>query len=174
MAPEQASGESVVDARADIYALGCVLYECLTGTPPFHGGSAQAILARQITESPADVSATRTGVPEPVRGVLRRALMKLPSARFQTSGEFAAALAPATQSGARVSHPPAALGAGRGWRAIAGIAAVALAVGVGAIAFRMRPRIRLPPGRPTAFARLRSFPWSTRARTERTSTSRTA
>ncbi|MBW8839348.1 MAG: protein kinase [Gemmatimonadetes bacterium] len=139
MAPEQASGGDVVDARADIYALGCVLYECLTGKPPFSGGSAQAILARQITESPAEVSATRTGVPELVRGVLRRALMKSPGARFQTSGEFLAALEPATRSGAHRSRPLSALGARRGWRGIGGIVGVMLAVAGGAFAL-MRHR----------------------------------
>jgi serine/threonine-protein kinase len=92
MAPEQAMGERTIDARADIYSLGCVLYEMLTGEPPFTGPTAQAIVARVITDTPRPVSLQRRSVPAHVEAAVERALEKLPADRFSTASEFAAAL----------------------------------------------------------------------------------
>src|SRR5512138_2755054 len=92
MAPEQAMGERTIDARADIYSLGCVLYEMLTGEPPFTGPTAQAIVARVITDTPRPVSLQRRSVPAHVEAAVERALEKLPADRFSTATEFAAAL----------------------------------------------------------------------------------
>src|SRR4051812_10760276 len=66
MSPEQAMGDKTVDARADIYALGAVLYEMLAGEPPFTGPTVQAIVARILTEKPASLRAVRDTVPEHV------------------------------------------------------------------------------------------------------------
>jgi serine/threonine-protein kinase len=74
MSPEQASGVEGVDARSDQYALACVLYEMLAGEPPFPGSSAQAILARKVTEPPRSVRTVRSTVPEGVEQVVQRAL----------------------------------------------------------------------------------------------------
>ncbi len=93
MSPEQAMGERDLDARTDVYALGCVLYEMLTGEPPFSGPSAQAIVAKVMTERPTPPSATRDTVPEAVEDAVLTALAKLPVDRFTTAAEFAAALA---------------------------------------------------------------------------------
>ena len=93
MAPEQAMGEKAVDARADIYALGAVTYEMLTGEPPFTGATAQAIVARLLTEEPRSVTAQRRTVPEHVDAAIHRALEKLPADRFQSAAQFADALA---------------------------------------------------------------------------------
>ena len=92
MAPEQAMGETTIDARADIYSLGVVLYEALAGEPPFTGPSAQAIVARVITETPRPLSAGRRSVPPVVEAAVARALEKLPADRFSTAADFAAAL----------------------------------------------------------------------------------
>ena len=92
MAPEQAMGERVIDGRADIYALGAVLYEMLVGEAPFTGPSVQAIVARVMTEQPRTVSAQRRSVPEHVNAAVMRALEKLPADRFHTPGEFSKAL----------------------------------------------------------------------------------
>ena len=92
MSPEQAMGDRVIDARADIYALGATVYEMLSGEPPFTGPNAQAILARSMTETPRSLSATRTMVPQGVNSAVLRALASRPADRFQTAGDFAAAL----------------------------------------------------------------------------------
>jgi Tol biopolymer transport system component len=92
MSPEQAAGEDKVDARTDVYSLGCTAYEMLAGRPPFEGPSAQAILSQVLTSSPAPVSVLRAAVPEHVAAAVHIALEKLPADRFQTAGEFADAL----------------------------------------------------------------------------------
>jgi serine/threonine-protein kinase len=79
MSPEQAMGERTLDARSDVYALGCVLYEMLVGVPPFTGPTAQAIVAKVMTEKPAPPSATRDTVPEGVEDAVLTALAKLPA-----------------------------------------------------------------------------------------------
>ncbi|HUQ19514.1 MAG TPA: protein kinase [Gemmatimonadaceae bacterium] len=92
MAPEQAMGERVIDGRADIYALGAVLYEMLVGEAPFTGPSVQAIVARVMTESPRPVTGQRRSVPEHVNAAVLRSLEKLPADRFHSAAEFSSAL----------------------------------------------------------------------------------
>jgi Tol biopolymer transport system component len=94
VSPEQAAGEQDVGPAADIYALGLVLYECLVGHPPFHGGSAQSIVARHVTELPTPVSQLRPETPAHVANTIDRALRKNPAERFASAADFAAALAP--------------------------------------------------------------------------------
>jgi serine/threonine-protein kinase len=93
MAPEQAAGEQAVDARADVYALGAVTYEMLAGRPPFTGASAQAVIAKLMTEEPPALSSERRSVPSHVEAAVTRALAKVPADRFATASAFAAALA---------------------------------------------------------------------------------
>jgi serine/threonine-protein kinase len=92
MAPEQAMGDRSVDARADIYALGAVTYEMLAGEPPFTGPTAQAIVAKVITEKPSPLSRQRDSVPPHVDAAVAHALSKLPADRPSTAREFASAL----------------------------------------------------------------------------------
>ena len=95
MSPEQAMGERELDARTDVYALGCVLYEMLTGEPPFNGPTAQAIVAKVMTERPTAPSVIRDTVPEQVEDAVFTALAKLPADRFESAAAFGAALAAA-------------------------------------------------------------------------------
>ncbi len=93
MSPEQAMGEREITARSDVYALGCVLYEMLTGDPPFTGSTAQAIVARVVTENPRSLIGQRHTIPPQVEAAVLTALEKLPADRFSSAAEFAAALA---------------------------------------------------------------------------------
>jgi serine/threonine-protein kinase len=92
MSPEQATGEKTIDARTDVYSLGCVLYEMLTGEPPFTGATAQAVIAQVITATPDPASATRPTVPAHVDAAVARALQKIPADRFSSASEFTQAL----------------------------------------------------------------------------------
>lgn len=92
MSPEQASGDSAVDGRSDIYALGCVLYEMLVGEPPFRGRTAQAVLARHRSETPPSLQVVRPNVPDSVQSAVETALAKVPADRFATVSDFVSAL----------------------------------------------------------------------------------
>jgi len=92
MSPEQAMGEREVTAKSDVYALGCVLYEMLTGEPPFTGPTAQAIVARVMTEEPRSLTIQRRTIPPHVEAAVHKALAKLPADRFSGAAQFADAL----------------------------------------------------------------------------------
>jgi eukaryotic-like serine/threonine-protein kinase len=92
MSPEQAMGEREITARSDIYALGCVTYEMLAGDPPFIGSTAQAIIAKVMTEKPASLQKQRERVSDEVEDAVFTALEKLPADRFATAVQFAEAL----------------------------------------------------------------------------------
>jgi eukaryotic-like serine/threonine-protein kinase len=101
MSPEQAAGEQQIDGRSDVYSLGAVLYESLAGTPPHVGPTAQAIIARVITEVPKPLGELRSTVPSHVEAAITRALCKVPADRYSTAAAFAEAL-----SGPNVILPP--------------------------------------------------------------------
>ncbi|UCC24633.1 MAG: serine/threonine-protein kinase [Gemmatimonadales bacterium] len=106
MSPEQATGERAVDPRSDLYSVACVLYEMLAGQPPFQAASAQAVLAKLLTEDPPDVRTHRSSVPEHVAAAVDTGLQRLPADRFQDARTFAQALeSPGYSSGARSRHP---------------------------------------------------------------------
>ena len=92
MSPEQASGETEVDARSDVYSLACVLYEMLAGEPPFTGPTAQAITARKLSHHAPDVALLRESVPSTVGDAVRTALAPVPADRYATVTQFAEAL----------------------------------------------------------------------------------
>ena len=92
MSLEQATGERAVDARTDVYALGCVLYEMLAGEPPYTGPTAQAIIAKRFSDPVPAVRRLRSTVPEGVELALMKALARIPADRFPDAGAFAEAL----------------------------------------------------------------------------------
>ncbi len=92
MSPEQAAGEADLDGRSDLYSLGCVLYEMLTGEPPHGGPTAQAIIAKRMTLPPPTARTLRPNLPETVDRALQRVLATVPGDRFGAAEEFAAAL----------------------------------------------------------------------------------
>ncbi|MBI2402194.1 MAG: protein kinase [Gemmatimonadetes bacterium] len=160
MSPEQATGDRQLDARSDIYALGCVLYEMLAGEPPYTGPTTQAIIAKVLTEQPRPLRALRSTVPLLVEAAVQKALQKLPADRFATAADFAEALTkptagvpswraplPLTQEAAAA----APLGAFRRW----------LAVGVGLIlllgGFALGRWLRPLPGGYAPVARLQAL-----------------
>src|SRR2546425_506697 len=92
MSPEQATGERQITARSDVYSLGSVLYEMLVGEPPFSGPTAQAIVAKVLTERPQPIVPRRDTVPLHVEAAVLNALAKLPADRFATALQFVDAL----------------------------------------------------------------------------------
>jgi Tol biopolymer transport system component len=100
MSPEQATGDRSIDGRTDIYSLGAVLYEMLTGDPPYTGSTAQAIIARVLTDKPRSMRTARDTIPPHVDAAVERALAKLPADRWATAHEFADALAHPLPTGA--------------------------------------------------------------------------
>ncbi len=92
MSPEQAMGEREITPRSDVYALGAILYEMLSGEPPFTGNTAQAVVARVLTESPRLLVTQRHTIPRHLEAAVLTALEKLPADRFATAAAFAEAL----------------------------------------------------------------------------------
>jgi serine/threonine-protein kinase len=91
LAPEQVEGEPV-DGRADLYSAGIVLYEALTGRPPFEADNHLATATMRLTAPPRPPGALRPGIPRPLEGVVLRALARQPDERFQTAEEMSAAI----------------------------------------------------------------------------------
>ena len=137
MSPEQAMGERELDARSDVYALGCVAYEMLTGEPPFSGPTAQAIVAKVMTAEPADATTLRRTIPAQVADAVHTALQKLPADRFASAAEFSLALASTTAS-PTVATRGRRVAPGARWRTHAPWGVVALALAAGAWGW-MRP-----------------------------------
>src|SRR6266540_2986116 len=89
LAPEQIEGRTV-DGRADVYSLGCVLFECLTGEPPFAGDSPLAVAWAHLEEQPPSASASDADLPEAIDAVIRKALAKSPDDRYPTCAALVA------------------------------------------------------------------------------------
>ncbi len=105
MAPEQATADPHTDHRADIYAVGVVAYELLTGSPPFTGPNPRAVLSAHVMDDPAPVTARRASVPAPLAALVMRCLAKKPADRWQSAEEMLPVLEGlATPSGGR-DHP---------------------------------------------------------------------
>ena len=139
MSPEQAGGESDVDGRSDVYALGCVLYEMLAGRAPFSGTTAMEIIARHAIDPLPSLAAARPGVPAAVERAITTALAKSPADRFASADRFAEALSRTETDGGSAATfvAPAAKRKGPAWRW--GSLAVG-AVGLAALLVTVLPR----------------------------------
>src|SRR6185369_15928646 len=108
MAPEQIAGDPNVDHRADIYSLGCVGYEMLTGQSPFAGKSPQQMLAAHVMEKPAPLASRRADIPPSLIVLVNRCMEKEPAARPQSASELVTALETTgtheTMTGARIER----------------------------------------------------------------------
>jgi serine/threonine-protein kinase len=120
MSPEQATGDRNLDRRSDIYSLGAVFYEMLAGEPPITGASAQAVVAKLLTERPVKLRVLRPALSPAMESATEKALAKVPADRFSSAGEFVRAL-----SASAPQHAPAKRDGSGKWVAIA-IAAVAV------------------------------------------------
>lgn len=112
MSPEQAGGAVELDGRSDVYSLGCVVYEMLTGRTPFVGPTARAIIAQVLTAPSPSLRGARDDVPEWAEQAVMRALAKEPGDRFATAAQFAQALKQPGASPPPGVTPPAAAPAG--------------------------------------------------------------
>jgi eukaryotic-like serine/threonine-protein kinase len=147
MSPEQAMGEREITARSDVYALGCVLYEMLTAEPPFTGATAQAVVARVVTEAPRPLHAQRHTIPAHVEAAVLTALEKLPADRFASAADFAAALRNkgyATTAAVPAAEAPARQRARKRDPRLAAALAVAGAATIAALWGWLRPAPREP------------------------------
>ncbi len=133
MSPEQAMGQREITARSDVYALGAVLYEMLLGEPPFTGPTAQAIVAKVMTEKPAPITQRRERVSETVEAAVLTALEKLPADRFATAAEFSLALT--SEGPARTRAVPAASAPSKRatvrWGLVIGVVALSIGYATG-------------------------------------------
>ena len=125
MSPEQATAEKVISGRSDVYSLATVLYEMLTGNPPYTGASAQQIIMKIIAEPAEPVTKYRKSVPVNVAAALATALEKLPADRFASARTFAEALATSGYAGSAPRPIERVFAAGT-WRARGSLVAVAL------------------------------------------------
>ena len=122
MSPEQAAGARALDARSDLYAVGCVLYEMLAGHAPFLGTTPQEVIGRHMMDPVPPLRSARSGVPAWLEGAITKALAKAPADRWSSAQQFADALRERPAAAARPRWQ-LALGA-------AGVVAVALAAGL--------------------------------------------
>ncbi len=137
MAPEQATADPATDHRADIYALGVMAYELLTGSTPFQGRSPQATLAAHVTEKPDPIGHRRSTVPPALGAIVMSCLEKRPADRPQTAHEVMHQLdALSTPSGGmaptmQIAPAAKASGLAKIWWGVAGLAAVAVIAAAG-------------------------------------------
>jgi tRNA A-37 threonylcarbamoyl transferase component Bud32/TolB-like protein len=140
MSPEQASAERDLDRRSDVYSLGCVLYEMLAGMPAFSGPTSQSVIAQRITHGPRALHVYRAAIPESIEQVIEKAMHLSPADRYQTAGEFSAALESASTPGRMAAAIPNARR-----RRLRRLAAAAGIVTVAAALVTWRSGVMSPP-----------------------------
>jgi serine/threonine-protein kinase len=137
MSPEQAAGEADIDGRSDLYSLACVLYEMLTGQPPFTGPTVESVVRQHMVEEARPVSQLRPAVPPAIADVLTRALAKNPADRFSPAAHFAAALTISASAGALGRRPLSS-------RAVLGLGAAGALVAIAVLVMLVRRSAEAP------------------------------
>jgi serine/threonine-protein kinase len=155
MSPEQAMGEREITARSDVYALGAMSYEMLLGEPPFSGPTAQAIVAKVLTETPRPLTPRRHSIPPEVEDAVLKALEKLPADRFGSAAEFASALHDGTKERRKTAgrHLPKDVGLRQRWLLGAGLVVLPLA------AFLLGRESGKSPAAPLSFGQSIKVTW---------------
>ncbi|MEP6832298.1 MAG: protein kinase [Gemmatimonas sp.] len=139
MSPEQATADPLTDHRADIYAWGMLAYEMLAGSPPFAGRSAQAMLAAQVTEVPADLASRGTNIPPALSALVMRAIAKSPDDRPQRADDLVRALDTIdVSSGALSPSRTNAAGSSKNTRLVAAVGAAVVLLVVSVLWFKSR------------------------------------
>lgn len=126
MSPEQAAGDESVDGRADVYSLGCVLFEMLTGSPPFEGSTARAVIAAHLSQVPPAVGRVRLDVPAALAAAVAGALTKDPAHRTPSAEAFRRIL--------DAGHPP--VNSRRARRVVAAVLIIGVAIGASLVLLR--------------------------------------
>ncbi len=147
MSPEQAAGDAALDGRTDQYALGCVLFEMLSGEPPFTGSTPLAVLAKRVNEGLPSLATIRPDLPEGLIAAVERSLARTPSDRFETASDFRTAIKEGAGGGTVARTRGGGLRWSR-WTLIPGLAIAALGIGL----------LALPPSRPLNRNELLVFP----------------
>jgi eukaryotic-like serine/threonine-protein kinase len=139
MSPEQVSGEKNLDARSDVYALACLLYEMLAGQPPFTGPTTESVIHQHLLAAPPVITQLRPAVSGSIVSAIQRALSKAPADRFPSVSQFAEVLA-RDATGADTPHALLPPSARRRWPLIVGaLALVAVVVAGDVLVMRRAP-----------------------------------
>jgi eukaryotic-like serine/threonine-protein kinase len=141
MSPEQATGERDLTRRSDLFSLGAVVYEMLTGEPPFQGRTAQAVVAKLITERPVPIRVVRDTVPPGLEAAVLQALAKVPADRFPSGSAFVAALS----AGMLATEPRPIVAAPHRRRRLAVLGGFAVVLVIAVIAVMARLALRRQP-----------------------------
>jgi serine/threonine protein kinase len=146
MSPEQATADTQVDGRSDVYSLACVLYEMLAGHPPFLGATAREVLARHTLDPVPSLRTARSTVPVALERAISRGLAKVPADRFATAIQFVSALEQASTAPPETAAAPLVPQPPQRTRALIGLGVLVAALGVTA-ALRLRRPAGYTPGR---------------------------
>jgi len=159
MSPEQAAADPLIDHRSDIYAVGVMAYEMLTGRPPFTGATPQQVLAAHVTEAPDPVSKRRQAISPALEQIVMRCLAKRPADRYQTAEELLHALeaqaTPSTGVTPTQTRPVTGVAPGATGRTRMTAAAVAV-LAIAAAAFLLGRRGDVAPAPGVSLTRVRA------------------